>query len=85
MLAPAVLLALLVAAPMTPPSPPNAIGAVPDEPGSFVLPDAQILQSVVADLDGDGRRELVRLVRGDQDAALAEVWAERGTTCALLG
>src|SRR5688500_182153 len=64
-----VLLTLSVAAPMTPPSPPpTAIPAVPDEPGAFVLPDAPILQTVAADLDADGRRELVRLVRGDGEA-----------------
>lgn len=85
MLAPLVLLALLVAAPIAVPSTPNAIGAVPDEPGAFVLPEAAILQTVVADLDGDGRRELVRLIRGDGDAALAEVWVEKGPGWGLLG
>lgn len=85
MLAPVVLLALLVAAPIAVPPTSNAIGAVPDEPGAFVLPDAPILQTVAADLDGDGRRELVRLIRGDGDAALAEVWVERGSSWALLG
>lgn len=85
MLAPAVLMALLVAAPIAVPPTPNAIGAIPDEPGAFVLPDAPILQTVAADLDGDGRRELVRLIRGDGDAALAEVWVERGSNWALLG
>lgn len=81
-----VLLTLSVAAPMTPPSPPpTAIPAVPDEPGAFVLPDAPILQTVAADLDADGRRELVRLVRGDGEAALAEVWVERAASWALLG
>jgi hypothetical protein len=85
MLAPVVLLALLVAAPIALPPTPNAMGAVPDEPGAFVLPDAPILQTVAADLDGDGRRELIRLIRGDDDAALAEVWVERGSSWALLG
>ena len=85
MLAPVVLMALLVAAPIAVPPTPNAIGAVPDEPGAFVLPEAPILQTVAADLDGDGRRELVRLIRGDRDAALAEVWVERGASWALLG
>lgn len=79
------LLALLVAAPVAVPPSPSAIGAVPDEPGVVVLPDAPILQTVAADLDGDGRRELVRLVRGDGEAALAEVWVERGPTWAMLG
>ena len=85
MLAPVVLLALLVAAPIAVPPTSNAIGAVPDEPGAFVLPDAPILQTVVADIDGDGRRELVRLIRGDGDAALAEVWVEKGPSWGLLG
>src|SRR5918994_1532689 len=53
--------------------------------GTGVLPDAPILQTVVADVDGDGRRDLVRLVRGDGDAALVEVWIERGQTWAMLG
>ena len=85
MLVPVALMALLVAAPTALPAPPNAIEAVPDEPGAFVLPDAQILQTVAADVDGDGRREVVRLVRGDDDAALAEVWVERGPSWAMLG
>ncbi|MGH2418258.1 MAG: hypothetical protein ACRDFY_07975, partial [Candidatus Limnocylindria bacterium] len=79
------LLALLVVAPIPLPPSPTAIAAVPDEPGAFVLPDAPILQTVVADLDADGRRELVRLVRGDGEAVLAEVWVERGASWALLG
>lgn len=85
MLAPVVLLVLLVAAPIAVPPTPNAIATVPDEPGAFVLPDAPILQTVAADLDGDGRRELVRLIRGEGDAALAEVWVERGSSWAQLG
>ena len=85
MLAPLVLLALLVTAPIAVPPTSSAIGAVPDEPGAFVLPDAAILQTVVADLDGDGRRELVRLIRGDGDAAMAEVWVEKGPGWGLLG
>ena len=83
--APMLLLALLVAAPIPLPPLPTAIGAVPEESGAFVLPDAPILQTVVADLDGDGRREVVRLVRGGGDAVLAEVWVERGPRWALLG
>lgn len=82
---PIVLLALLVAAPISLPPGTAAIAAVPDEPGAFVLPDAPILQTVAADLDADGRRELVRLVHGDGDAVLAEVWVARGARWALLG
>ena len=44
--------------------------------GVVVLPDAPILQSVAADVDGDGRREVVRLVVGAGDAVLAEVWGQ---------
>jgi len=79
------LLALLVAAPISLPPSPSAIAVVPDEPGAFVLPDAPILQTVAADLDADGRRELVRLVHGDDDAVLVEVWVERDPGWALLG
>ena len=86
MLVPALLLALLVVMPASVPRPaPDAVRAAPDEPGAHVLPDAAILQVVAADLDGDGTRELVRLVRGDGDAVLAEVWADRGGTWELLG
>jgi hypothetical protein len=82
---PAILLALLVAVAMASPSPARAIEVVPDEPGAFVLPEAAVLQAVVADVDADGRTDLVRLVRGDGDAALVEVWVERGTHWELLG
>jgi hypothetical protein len=74
MVVPAMLVALLVAAPIGWPPTAHGIQAIPDEPGTTILPDAQILQAVVADLDADGRRELIRLVRADDDAALAEVW-----------
>ena len=80
------LLALLLI--VTPPGPgrASAIAAVPDEPGAVVLPNATILQTVVADLDDDGRRELVRLVRGDGDAVLTEIWGEdRGDGWRLRG
>ena len=78
MLPPAALLALLLAA-LIPgldagSDLPAAISAVPDEPGAVVLPDAAILQTVVADLDADGSREIVRLARGDGDAVVAEIW-----------
>src|SRR5688500_16116376 len=74
---PAILLVLLVAAAMASPSPARAVEAVPDEPGAFVLPDAAVLQTVVADVDVNGSTDVVRLVRGDGDAALVEVWVER--------
>ncbi|MGQ0607834.1 MAG: hypothetical protein ACT4OQ_05140 [Chloroflexota bacterium] len=85
----ATLLALLLAAPMPVPDavtdPPAAIAAAPDEPGAIVLPDAAILQTVVADLDADGAREVVRLVRGDGDAVLAEVWGRSAGAWDLRG
>ena len=79
------LLALLVAAALVSPPQANAVEAVPDEPGTIVLPDAPILQTVVADVDADGLTDLVRLVRGDGDAALVEIWVERGSRWELLG
>ena len=76
MLLPTVLLAVILAAPASAPGREAglAIATLPDEPGAIVLPAASILQAVAADLDGDERRELVRLVRGAEDAVLAEVW-----------
>ena len=74
MLLPAILLALLVAAPLPGPARGTATATVPDEPGVVVLPDAQIMQAVAADVDADGRREVVRLVLGEGDAVLAEIW-----------
>ena len=74
MLLPATLLALLLAAPVSGPAQATAVAAVPDEPGVVILPDAPILQTVVADVDADGRREVVRLVVGPGEAVLAEVW-----------
>ena len=76
MLLPAALLALFLAASLPGAAQGTAIAAVPDEPGVVVLPDATILQSVAADVDGDGRREVVRLIVGAGDAVLAEVWGQ---------
>ena len=74
MLLPALLLALLLASPLPGPAQGTATATVPDEPGVVVLPDAQILQAVAADVDADGRREVVRLVLGPGDGILAEIW-----------
>ena len=76
MLLPAALLALFLGALLPGAAQGTAIVAMPDEPGVVVLPDAPILQSVAADVDGDGRREVVRLVVGAGDAVLAEVWGQ---------
>ena len=84
MLATVVLIAILTAT-VVAPGPVRALDALPEEAGATVLPEAAILQTVTADLDGDDRRELVRLVRGPDDATLAEVWVERGERWAMLG
>jgi hypothetical protein len=84
MLAPVVLVAVLVAVAAAP-QPVSALDALPDEPGVFVLPDAAILQTLTADVDGDGGRELLRFVRGEGDATHVEVWVERGPRWAMLG
>ncbi|MGI8830160.1 MAG: hypothetical protein ACR2I5_10385 [Candidatus Limnocylindria bacterium] len=79
------LLVLLVGGSLPPADAPSAISALPDEPGSVVLPDAPILQSVAADIDGDGRREIVRLIRGPDDSVLAEAWTEGPQTWSRMG
>lgn len=81
----AVVLIPILLATLAAPGAVRAVDALPAEPGTVVLPDAEILQTVTADLDGDGSRDLVRLVRGDGGAALAEVWVERGDGWAMLG
>ena len=87
----AAVLAATIGAPMIPtgpalpPAPPTAIRSVPDEPGAFVLPEAEVYQAVVADLDGDGAREIVRLVAGERTAIEAEAWGEERGEWALLG
>ena len=85
MLATALLMVLLVAAPVDGVTAPLAVASVPDEPGSTVLPEASILQAVVADVDRDGSRDLVRLVRMGDDGVGAEVWTARGDGWGLLG
>ncbi|HEX7196096.1 MAG TPA: hypothetical protein VF364_04580, partial [Candidatus Limnocylindria bacterium] len=76
MLVSAALLALLLVTPLPGRAPAEAVAVVPGEPGVVVLPDAAILQTVAADLDADMRREVVRLVRGADEAVLAEVWGQ---------
>ncbi|MDQ4034688.1 MAG: hypothetical protein M3153_02060 [Chloroflexota bacterium] len=86
MLVSTALLALLLVTPLPPGhGPPEAVAVVPDEPGAVVLPDAAILQTVAADLDGDRRREVVRLVRGADEAVLAEVWGQADDGWRLRG
>ena len=50
---------------------------VPPEPGSLVLPGPATLHAAVGDLDGDGSRELVRLVGGPQTDGRVEAEAWR--------
>jgi hypothetical protein len=85
MLVSTALLALLLVTPLPGHAPPEAVAVVPDEPGAIVLPDAAILQTVAADIDGDRRREVVRLVRGPDEATLAEVWAQTDAGWRLRG
>lgn len=80
MLAAAVLVtaALLSGGPALPPPVPIAVRAVPEEPGAVVLSDRPTYQAVVADLDADGSRELIRLVTGERGSILAEAWTWSG-------
>ncbi len=71
-----VLAALVVTSPVTHPPAPSAVTAVPDEPRAVVLPEAPTFQAVAADLDGDGTRDLLRLVRGQRGLIAAEAWVE---------
>ena len=75
MLAALVLVALVASGPALPPPAPPAIGAVPDEPDAVVLPEAPTYQAVAADLDGDGARDLVRLVESN-DTIAVEAWTD---------
>lgn len=50
---------------------------VPPEPGALVLPGPATLHAAVGDLDGDGRRELVRLVGGPETNGRVEAEAWR--------
>ena len=73
------LLAALVAAPMPQAAAPLAVRVVPDEPGAVVLPDDEpVFQAVAADVDGDGVREVVRLVGAGRGGIQAEAWTQRG-------
>ncbi|MDP9244567.1 MAG: hypothetical protein M3O77_05755, partial [Chloroflexota bacterium] len=67
---------LCVALLSLPGAPVAAVDAVPPEPGAVVLPPAQTLQALAGDVDGDGNRELLRLVQNDTEATLLEVWRE---------
>lgn len=75
MLAALVLVTLVGSGPALPPPAPPSIGAVPDEPGAVVLPEAPTYQAVAADLDEDGIRDIVRLVEAD-DTIAVEAWTD---------
>lgn len=70
--------ALCLALLSLPAGPVAALDAVPAEPGTIVLPSARTLQALAGDVDGDGNRELLRLVQDDNEATLLEVWREAG-------
>lgn len=68
---------LTVAAPWTAGAPVST-STVPAEDDAFVLPEAGTYQALVADLDGDGSRELVRLLDGERASLAVEVWRRAG-------
>src|ERR687896_1577954 len=53
---------------------PPAVASVPPEPGVVVLPARPTLQAIAGDVDGDGAREVVRLVVDGTGATIVEVW-----------
>src|SRR5680860_308223 len=85
MLAFATVLVLLLGAPLPGAGGPDAVAVLPEEPDAVVLPDAPILQTIAADVDGDGQREVVSMVRGADDAVFVEVWAMTGDAWAQRG
>ncbi len=85
---PVALLVFLLSAPLPAPGGPTAVAVIPDEPDVVILADAPTLQTVAADVDGDGRREIVRLIRGTNGAnaaVQAEIWGESGDRWARRG
>jgi hypothetical protein len=76
-------LGTVAAAPVIPRA---TLAGVPDEPGAFALPARPTLQAVVADLEGTGVRDLVRLVEdGRRGRVVAEVWRHDGGRWDRLG
>jgi hypothetical protein len=59
--------------------------AVPPEPGAIVLPTGGTLQALAGDVDGDGNRELLRLVQDEKEVTLLEVWREDAGQWTLAG
>ena len=57
-------------------SPPTSLATIPPEPGAATLTNAAVFQAVVADLDGDGAREIVALARPADGLMAAVAWRE---------
>jgi hypothetical protein len=57
---------------------PPAVASVPPEPGVVMLPARPTLQAIAGDVDGDGARELVRLVQDGAGASVVEAWRQEG-------
>jgi hypothetical protein len=75
MLAAVLAVALAVGGPIAPSPAPTSVAVVPDEPGATFLPDTgPTFQAVAADLDGDGARDVVRLLGGGRGSIRAEAW-----------
>ncbi len=64
---------------------PLAVTSVPDEPDAVMLPEAATYQAVAADVNGDGDRDVVRLVGTSSEAIDVEAWSERGGRWERLG
>ncbi|MEP6680104.1 MAG: hypothetical protein ABJB65_01375 [Chloroflexota bacterium] len=77
--------ALVAALVVLPASSVAAADLLPAEPGAIVLPPARTLQALAGDVDGDGNRELVRLVQDDSEATLLEVWRQGSGRWVLAG
>lgn len=73
-----VLVLALVGPQVTADAAPPAVESVPPEPGVIMLPARPTLQAIAGDVDGDGARELVRLVEDGAGATVVEVWRQEG-------
>jgi hypothetical protein len=85
MIAAATLVLLLGAGTLLPPPAGSSVPAAPDEPGTVVLPEAPTYQAVAADVDGDGVRELVRLVGAERAAIDLEAWQRSDAGWSRIG
>ena len=68
-------LVLLLGGSYLPPPFPAAVVVVPGEPDALMLPEVPTPQAVVADVDGDGARDVVRLIATPDGAFEIEAWA----------